>query len=407
MSTPPVRWTEIFETIEPDAFEDLALIAAEVCGAPIALVTLVDENRQWFTSAVGTRLPSSAWEDTFCAHAVRQLDLFVVSDALADARFANTALVVSEPHVRFYAGVPLVIDGAARGTLCSLDTSPRALSAHAAASLRALSRQVVMQLQLRRQTLELSRLNDALTWSEERVRQSQAHLQRADSLRRELVAGVSHDLRTPLTSLQGYLETLQLKPDTLTSDDRRRYLDTAVRHSQRLGRLVDDLFDLAQLDHSEILVRRERFSVVELARDVLQTFELRAEDQRVTLRLDRDQSPPVSADVRLIERVLENLIENALHVTRPGGQIVVICEAGPEGVTVRVSDTGQAVVQPDVGHAVVTPVRAKSAPRRRLAAPGLGLSIARRILEIHRGHLHEVSSPDGGTELSFTLPYAD
>lgn len=404
MSATPVRWTEIFQTIEPDAFEDLALLAAEICGAPIALVTLVDENRHWFTSAVGTRVPPVAWEGTFCAHAVRQVELFVVNDALVDARFANAELVVSEPHVRFYAGMPLMIDGTALGTLCSLDVEPRQLTSHAAASMRALSRQVVMQLQLRRRTLELSRLNAALAWSEERVRESQARLQRADSLRRELVAGVSHDLRTPLTSLQGYLETLQLTSDALSAADRQRYMETAVRHSQRLGRLVDDLFDLAQLDHSEIMVRPERFSVAELARDVLQTFELRAEEKRVSLRFDRDQSPLVSADVRLIERVLENLIDNALQFTRAGGQIAVTCDAGVDDVTVRVGNTGQTVRQSDGLDARETTV-VPPAPRPRLASTGLGLAIARRILEIHRGDLREASLPGGGAEFSFSLPH--
>jgi GAF domain-containing protein len=215
-----VRWTEVFETIEATEFRELALLARGVSGAPIALVTLVDEDRQWFTSVIGADLTAGPWEQTFCTHAVQQRAVFVVPDAVRDPRFAANPLVQRDPYIRFYAGAPLLADDAPVGTLCVMDVAPRELPVEAETSLRALAKQVVTVLQLRRQTRKLVRLNEAfaaealerertearLRESEQALRHSQEALQRIDAERRELVANISHDLRTPLTALQGYLD---------------------------------------------------------------------------------------------------------------------------------------------------------------------------------------------------------
>ncbi|HXG57317.1 MAG TPA: GAF domain-containing protein [Vicinamibacterales bacterium] len=237
-----VRWTEVFESIDADEFTELALLAREVSKAPIALVTLVDEDRQWFTSVTGARLTAGPWEQTFCAHAVQQHGVFVVPDALRDPRFAVNPLVRADPFVRFYAGAPLLADGTAVGTLCVMDVAPRELPAASAAGLTALARQVVMQLQLRRQTRRLVKLNDALATearerqlsearlrdSEHALRTSQQALQQIDVERRELVANISHDLRTPLTALQGYLDTVLMKADSLDAAGQQRYVQHAL-----------------------------------------------------------------------------------------------------------------------------------------------------------------------------------
>ena len=134
-----VRWTEVFEAIETagcehvaprstDAFEELALLAGEVTHAPIAMVTLVDEDRQWFTSVTGAQIAAGPWEQTFCAHAVQQPTLFVVPDATRDPRFATNPLVESAPHIRFYAGAPLIEGSGLVGTLCVMDVAPRTRS---------------------------------------------------------------------------------------------------------------------------------------------------------------------------------------------------------------------------------------------------------------------------------------
>lgn len=268
-----MRWGDVFESIERDAFEELALLASEVSRAPIALVTLVDDDRHWFISVTGTHLTAGPWEQTFCAHAAKQRAVFVVPDARRDPRFATNPLVQAAPYIRFYAGAPLLADNTVVvGTLCVMDVAPREFPAESAASLRALARQVVTQLELRRQTRQLVRLNEALASeglerestearlrdSEHALRTSQEALQRIDAERRELVANISHDLRTPLTALQGYLDTVLMKTDALDTAGQRQYLQQASTQSRRLARLIADLSELAPLDDRQVQVKRSR-----------------------------------------------------------------------------------------------------------------------------------------------------
>src|SRR5437773_4956431 len=165
----------ILDTDPEQAFDDLALLASFICKTTIALISLVDENRQWFKSRVGLDASETSRDIAFCSTAILQNDVFVVPDALADDRFRNNHLVVSEPHIRFYAGAPLINeDGYALGTLCVVDRSPRELTFDQKEALRALSRLVLAQLEFRRNLILLKEaLNDRTKEEHERQREVQ------------------------------------------------------------------------------------------------------------------------------------------------------------------------------------------------------------------------------------------
>jgi len=158
-----VLWQyDVLDTVPEEVFDDLTELAARICEAPIALISLIDENRQWFKAKVGVTLNETSRDISFCAHAIKQQDLFIIPDATQDERFANNPLVISDPKIRFYAGAPLITpDGYALGSLCVIDKVPRELRTEQKQALRVLARHVMMQLELRRHAKELNEANKA------------------------------------------------------------------------------------------------------------------------------------------------------------------------------------------------------------------------------------------------------
>lgn len=172
----------ILDSEPEESFDDLVILAAHVCKAPMALLSLVDDHRQWFKSKVGVEVRETPKEISVCAHAIQQNDLFIVPDMLEDARFRENPLVVGEPRIRFYAGAPLVNeDGFALGTLCVADREPRELDEEQKAALQSLSRLALRQMELRK---NLQLLKEALN---DRTREEHAREMEIKRLEEKLV----------------------------------------------------------------------------------------------------------------------------------------------------------------------------------------------------------------------------
>lgn len=252
---------------------------------------------------------------------------------------------------------------------------------------------------------EISQLRYAFTRMANKIREQFEGLQETDRLRRELVSNVSHDLRTPLASMHGYVETLLLKNDTLSDAERLRYLEVTRKHTLRLGGLIGDLFELSKLDSATIKPSLEWFSLAELLQDVTQEFELEA--QRKSVRIEVEAPTGLSnvyADIGLIQRVLENLLRNALKYTPAGGSITIALEPKPGRVAVSVADTGCGIEEQELEHIFERFYRSEQAEDSRSGSAGLGLAIVKRILDLHGSRITVRSAPEQGTRFEFDIP---
>lgn len=285
------------------------------------------------------------------------------------------------------------------------------------ATLQALATQAAISLEnarllagLRDEVAERRQAQDRLAGALAEVERLRDDLEAENSyLRRDLIANVSHDLRTPLVSLRGYLEVVATKGDSLPPSQRGQYLSVALRQSERLATLIDELFELAKLDFKGMMLDRECFSFAELAVDVVQKFQLSAEGQGVRISVDVPaRLPAVDADLGLVERVLENLIGNALKHTPAGGRVDL--RAAPRGafVVAEVHDNGRGIAAEDLPHVFDRYYRggATGGDGRAHRGAGLGLAIARRIVELHGCEIGAASRRGEGTRLWFTLPVA-
>ncbi len=250
---------------------------------------------------------------------------------------------------------------------------------------------------------EIAVLDSAYRQMVLRISEQWQALRRQDQERRELIANVSHDLRTPLSSLHGYLETLLLKDASLEPAERRRYLGIALDQSQRVGALSQSLFELARLEYGFVQPEPESFSLRDLVQDVFQKFELAAESRHIALQADLSpQLPAVRADLGMMERVLSNLLDNALRYTPEGGSISIgIRSVGPE-LELTVSDTGPGI-SPELREGLFRRPFTVGGARRD---GGLGLRIVHQMLELHGVSIHLVESSGGGAAFRFCLPRA-
>lgn len=251
---------------------------------------------------------------------------------------------------------------------------------------------------------EIVQLESAVEAMQQRITRQMAQIREADDMRRDLIANISHDLRTPLTNMLGYIETLLLKQEQLSAEQQTRYLTITRNHGRRLGRLVGDLFELAKLDSHAVEPHLEPFSLAELVQDVVQDFFIRAEQQGVVLDITGDlENAQVNADIRLIERVLENLIDNALRHTPAGGRIQVLIQRQDNGVRCSVSDTGEGIAPKDVPLVFNRFFHVRDKGRDSLTSTGLGLAIVKRILDLHLSPINVESRLHKGTTFVFEL----
>lgn len=251
---------------------------------------------------------------------------------------------------------------------------------------------------------EIEVLSQSFERLAQRTQEQWQALRNQDQQRRELFANLSHDLRTPLTSLHGYLETLRMKSEVLEPQEQCRYLDIALEQSRKVGRLAQEMFELARLEYGVVKPEMEQFFLADLLQDVFQKFELAVEAKKQRLMADIAPGlPPVTADLAMIERVLVNLIDNAIRATAEGGAITVQLQPhGQGGTEIMVRDTGPGVSSELQAYLFERPVFTGTVGQDARSG-GFGLMIVHRILQLHKSTIQLMSQPGAGAVFRFVL----
>ncbi|MEZ4401065.1 MAG: GAF domain-containing sensor histidine kinase [Kofleriaceae bacterium] len=373
----------IVDTPPEGAFDDVAAIAAAVCEVPIALVSLVDRQRQWFKARHGLDEPELARAVSFCGHAILGRDALVVPDATLDPRFHDNPLTTGAPFVRFYAGAPLITsDGHALGTLCVIDHVARTLTEMQLATLTRLARQVVTLLELRT---------------------ARARAEAASRAKSAFVASVSQRLRTQLT---GILGLFQLGASMAITDEQRELEAIATSTGHQLVEVVDELLTFSLLLGGRGAPAALPVDLAALVHDVVAM--LRSAADAKGLALTAEVAPgleaPRRSDAPRFRQVLLNVVGNAIKFTETGA-VVVRVAGGPasDQVEVQVIDTGVGIAPGDPGRvferfAQIDPARAN--PHH---GPGLGLPVARMLAWLLGGDIAFVSEPGRGSTFVISL----
>jgi signal transduction histidine kinase len=253
---------------------------------------------------------------------------------------------------------------------------------------------------------ELSQLERNVAEMAKQTVQQFEQISEQDSKRRDLFASLSHDLRTPLAALHGYLETLQIKSRSLNEEQRNEYTERAIKFSNRLKNLIDELFEMAKLDTLDTAPHIEPFALPELVQDMLQQYGSSAQYIDVSLQMKGDTVMPlVEADIALIQRVFENLLGNALRYVQAGSMITILLEKHENHVKVVVADTGCGMEEKVLTH-IFDPLFQVNNAHRGDEHSGLGLAIVKRILELHHSSIQVQSKLNIGTQFTFQLFYS-
>lgn len=388
---------EILDTLPEQDFDDLVALASHICGTPISAVSLVDRDRQWFKASVGLDATETPRDISFCQHTIWEQDLFVVSDASKDARFADGPLVVNDPKIRFYAGAPLIAsNGQAIGAFCVKDVKPRELSETQLEALRRLARQAMGQFELRKSYRLLKKQMLDLNIA-----------QSANEAKTHFLSRVSHELRTPLNAILGFAQLLEMYNPNAMQGECVEHILSAGKHL--LG-LIDEVLDLSRIESGNISVTTKPVSLLETAQEAAGLVRHLAQERGIEVKIDvsLQSGMTVLADRQRLLQVFINLLSNGIKYNVSGGTVEVFapsCEAGQVRIGVRDNGLG---IEDEMKERVFVPFdRLGVGDRLTVEGTGLGLTLSKALVEAMEGRISFESQLGVGTTFWLEMPRAN
>lgn len=385
-----LRDYSLLDSLPEQEFDDITELASFICGAPIALISLVDEDRQWFKSKIGLDAEQTGRSESFCAHMLQDGQPLVVEDALKDDRFSGNPLVVGQPAIRFYAGAPLVApNGHVLGSLCVIDQKARVLSTEQLNALKALARQVIAAFEARRIHNAAQRAATALMQSEKLAAVGR------------LASSMAHEINNPLEALTNLL---YLSRQNAVNPAVIGWLDDAEVELRRISIIANQT-----LRFHKQSTKPQPTTCLDLFSATLNLYEARLRNFNITVEKRKRAEQPIRCFEGDIRQVLSNLITNAIDAMPHGGRLLVRSreatewKTGRKGLALTVADTGS-------GISIETRARMFEAfyTTKGIGGNGLGLWISADIMQRHEGSIWIRSSQakgGSGTVVTLFLPF--
>ncbi len=378
----------ILDTLPESDYDSLTQIASQICDTPISLVSLIDDERQWFKSKFGIEVEESPREFGFCSHAINEkAPIFIVEDATKDVRFYDNPLVVGDPHVTFYAGVPLTdSNDLPIGTLCVVDSQPRNLTKHQKESLIALAKQVVNLLILRRQNITLTKTLISL-------QQKNKELENFSTI-------AAHDLKSPLVGITSVAKLLSESYHSQIDADGQHMLNLLSQSSKKLSNMIDSLLTYSRT--SAINQKKKKdISIDKLKEDIFALFKCHEKFELtfITNEIQRLQINPT-----VFNQIIVNLVSNALKYNDKAiTSIEIGINESPHSYRFYVKDNGPGILAKHLDKIFMMFETAASSDKYGNQGNGIGLAIVKKLVESNGGKVTVDSKEGLGTTFSFNL----
>jgi signal transduction histidine kinase/CheY-like chemotaxis protein len=387
-----LRYFEILDTSDEELFDNVAQLASHICGVPIALISLIDDKRQWFKAKVGLQVPETDRKIAFCAHAILSREPFVVRDSREDNRFADNPLVTGDPNIVFYAGYPLETEDEFRlGTLCVIDHIPRSLTEEQSAMMKNLAKQTIHLLKLR-ENLKI-------------IEEERQYATQANAAKRDFIAAISHDIRNPLNSLMGISDMLE---NTTLDDEQLKYVRQFKNSGEVILKIVNDVIYLSQLESKETSLDNHLFSIKRCMDSLQEFYDMETGKKGIGFEVfyNGDVKDFYIGDERKFEKIIWNLTANAVKFTNQGKITINISSKftnGSEILCFCIEDSG-----PGISEKVLPNLFQKynsfTPEECQILGSGLGLSIVKLATEKIGGTIEVDSKLGVGTKFTVSLP---
>lgn len=389
-----LRRYNILDTLPDHAFDDATKLVSYICGVPIAHISFIDENRQWFKSEIGVGVSEVPREISFCRYTIMESEMVEIPDTFLNERFKDDPNVTGGFKVRFYAGVPLrTPDGYNIGTLCAVDHVTKVLNENQRNALSIVAKHVINQLELRTKNIELD------------VQKKIA--ERAVLAKDSFLANMSHEIRTPLNAIIGFTDLLaQTRLDSIQRD----YIDSVQIAGENLLLIINDILDLSKMDTGNLAIEAQPFNLKKTLKHVYNLLKVKVPEAiEFNLFLDADLPEIVIGDHGRLNQILVNLIGNAIKFTEEGEITVSVKKldetADYYSLRFSIKDTGIGIAEDKLTTIFERFTQAEDSITRKFGGTGLGLSIVKQLAELQGAEIQVKSKEGRGSEFFFVINY--